>query len=76
MRLIKLLKHLINFQLQNFKRERKIGKIFAGCLVQKKASEQVTNKDIKNTFKNNLTYSKLSCADSIFNTFKISLITL
>ena len=64
----KAFKTFNKFSITKFQKS-KIRKIFAGCLYRK-GYEQVTNKYIKNTFKNNLTYSKLSCADSIFNTFK------
>ena len=48
----------------------KIKKIFAGSLFRK-SYETITQQDIKNAFRKKLTYSELSCADSIFKTFKI-----
>ena len=64
----KAFKTFNKFTITRFQKK-KIRKIFAGCLYRK-AYETVTNKDVENAFKKKLTYSKLSCADSIFNTFK------
>jgi len=57
------------FALSKFAKN-KIEKIFAGALYRK-SYEAVTKDDVKKVFKKELTYSKLSCADSIIQTLKI-----
>ena len=54
------------FTLSKFKHE-KIKKIFAGAMYRK-TYETITNKDVKRVFEKNLSFNKLSCAESIIQT--------
>ena len=56
------------FAISKFSKE-KINKIFAGALFRK-TYENVNSQDVKNIFKKDIVYNKLSCADAIMQTFK------